>query len=452
MELLSLPGEVLDHIVDLLHDDPFTLRSCSLVCRALVPAARFHTFQHVALRQRWSRLVHTQLEAFVLLLESPHCTFPTFVTRLTFQELDADFPWPATDAYSVLRKRLPALASIAFTQRGDRGQQIGSQLPGLKTFLPHYTHLASVVVNGALFTFLDDLLQFLAILPSSLEMLELASLSWDREEVFWSETIPFPAAQSLRTLRLYSSEYGVDAVSEVLDHFVASTHGNTAGLQLRTLQLLQILPQDFAAVGRFIDALGGILEDVSFGFSQDPPSWNADMYLLRKELDADIETFLASVDLRKLTSLRRFQFHTQHLDMMHDLHEEGKRTFTHRLLPAMLGSLAGIRPLDEVTIRLSFNAWHTAAEYGAARQLDALAEWSELDAALVKLEGVSRVVFCAGFERYKYASAYRGERVSDARHVHEEAVGIIPMRLPRMGRERNDTLSFAVQMPAEEDS
>ena len=44
---MVLPPELLDHIVDYLHDDRQALRNCSLTCRALVASARFHLFQRV---------------------------------------------------------------------------------------------------------------------------------------------------------------------------------------------------------------------------------------------------------------------------------------------------------------------------------------------------------------------------------------------------------------------
>ena len=49
---MVLPPELLDHIVDYLHDDHQALRNCSLTCHALVPSARFHLFQRVKIDNR----------------------------------------------------------------------------------------------------------------------------------------------------------------------------------------------------------------------------------------------------------------------------------------------------------------------------------------------------------------------------------------------------------------
>ncbi|KAK0448922.1 uncharacterized protein EV420DRAFT_833583, partial [Desarmillaria tabescens] len=43
----SVPQEVLDYILDFLHDDAPTLRTCSLVCHALLPCSRYHIYSNV---------------------------------------------------------------------------------------------------------------------------------------------------------------------------------------------------------------------------------------------------------------------------------------------------------------------------------------------------------------------------------------------------------------------
>jgi hypothetical protein len=50
-----LPAELSDRIVDYLHDDPKALRTCSSVCRAWLPAARYHRWFHTSVER--SRIV-----------------------------------------------------------------------------------------------------------------------------------------------------------------------------------------------------------------------------------------------------------------------------------------------------------------------------------------------------------------------------------------------------------
>jgi len=49
-----LPQELVDHVLDHLHDDPLTLSSCSLVCHSWLPTTRYHLFSTVAFRPRLS--------------------------------------------------------------------------------------------------------------------------------------------------------------------------------------------------------------------------------------------------------------------------------------------------------------------------------------------------------------------------------------------------------------
>ncbi|EMD31054.1 hypothetical protein CERSUDRAFT_120173 [Gelatoporia subvermispora B] len=54
-QTLHLPPEITDRVIDFLHYDISTLRRCALVCRAWLPASRFHLFQcaYVTSRDGW---------------------------------------------------------------------------------------------------------------------------------------------------------------------------------------------------------------------------------------------------------------------------------------------------------------------------------------------------------------------------------------------------------------
>lgn len=45
-----LPQELVDHIIDHLHDDPLTLSNCSRVCRGWLPTSRHHFFAKISLK------------------------------------------------------------------------------------------------------------------------------------------------------------------------------------------------------------------------------------------------------------------------------------------------------------------------------------------------------------------------------------------------------------------
>ncbi|KAH9923251.1 uncharacterized protein B0H18DRAFT_474144 [Fomitopsis serialis] len=50
MSRIELPIEIQEQVLDHLHDDPLTLRACSLTCLAWVPTTRLHSFRLVRLR------------------------------------------------------------------------------------------------------------------------------------------------------------------------------------------------------------------------------------------------------------------------------------------------------------------------------------------------------------------------------------------------------------------
>ncbi|KAH9936914.1 hypothetical protein B0H21DRAFT_59879 [Amylocystis lapponica] len=63
----QLPPEIQDRIIDFLHGDPTTLRSCALTCRAWVPSSRYHLFNvleisefgRVPLYSAFASILHT---------------------------------------------------------------------------------------------------------------------------------------------------------------------------------------------------------------------------------------------------------------------------------------------------------------------------------------------------------------------------------------------------------
>ncbi|KAJ7687837.1 hypothetical protein B0H17DRAFT_1332300 [Mycena rosella] len=78
MPRAQLPCELCDFIVDYLHADRAALGCCALVCRAWVPASRFHLFERVSLSKK-DGYAAARLD---VLLASPQATFARAVRRL----------------------------------------------------------------------------------------------------------------------------------------------------------------------------------------------------------------------------------------------------------------------------------------------------------------------------------------------------------------------------------
>ncbi|KAJ6611308.1 hypothetical protein B0H10DRAFT_2224185 [Mycena sp. CBHHK59/15] len=76
----KLPSELCDEIIDYLHTDAATLAVCALVCRAWVPASRFHLFESIKMSENSGQRA-VQLNN---LLGSPYTTILPAVQNLTF--------------------------------------------------------------------------------------------------------------------------------------------------------------------------------------------------------------------------------------------------------------------------------------------------------------------------------------------------------------------------------
>jgi hypothetical protein len=74
----ALPQELCDFVVDHMHAERPALGACALVCRAWVPASRFHLFEHISLTRDEGHAAARLND----LLASPHATIAGAVRRL----------------------------------------------------------------------------------------------------------------------------------------------------------------------------------------------------------------------------------------------------------------------------------------------------------------------------------------------------------------------------------
>ncbi|KAK0432409.1 uncharacterized protein EV420DRAFT_688299 [Desarmillaria tabescens] len=75
------PSELCDRIIDFLHHDHKALKSCSLVCRAWIPATRFHLFECFSYEVLWRSYRNK-----VTVLDSSVCTLFKHVRKITVNE------------------------------------------------------------------------------------------------------------------------------------------------------------------------------------------------------------------------------------------------------------------------------------------------------------------------------------------------------------------------------
>lgn len=106
-----LPGEMIDRVIDHLHDDKRSLSACSLVCTLWQPASRFHLFRHVKLSDAFSE---TSESLFGLvsrfLTDVKHLCFNVEHLHISYEH--ETLTYPLLD--NILR-HMPRVHSLAFT-------------------------------------------------------------------------------------------------------------------------------------------------------------------------------------------------------------------------------------------------------------------------------------------------------------------------------------------------
>jgi len=94
------PSELIDYIIDYLHDSPSTLRVCACVCRAWVAPSRFHLFYRCEIAPTRTRTVSLQTCQLLECLQgSPDIAFYIrefhFLVRYSSR---TDSPWPRVNS------------------------------------------------------------------------------------------------------------------------------------------------------------------------------------------------------------------------------------------------------------------------------------------------------------------------------------------------------------------
>lgn len=73
--MTAIPTELIEIILDILHDDCLSLYSSSLVSRIWIFTTRYHIFNRLVLSHHLTHHgVKDNVASFLLLVRSPHCT------------------------------------------------------------------------------------------------------------------------------------------------------------------------------------------------------------------------------------------------------------------------------------------------------------------------------------------------------------------------------------------
>lgn len=292
--ILRLPQELVDHIVDHLHDDPLTLNSCSLVCHAWLPTSRLHLFSKISLKVTPAAGHPTPSE----LCKRLHCLLTSSPTIICFiRELEVlegsplggqaapqaalggtrSTSWVTTErTFPHLLRMLTHLKRLEF---GAQSTTLHWAMlpPTLQNAIHHVFTLRSLTfvrLKSWSFTHFDDLAGLLACSPN-LQGLALASVCVSGEpgapgapadthhqDATFNEESPVMrpehgaiASESCR-LEFLTIEY-VDA-----GHWLLSPRSTLDFRDLRELRVAHI--DDLPAVEKLLARTGGSLEHFHF--------------------------------------------------------------------------------------------------------------------------------------------------------------------------------------------
>ncbi|KAF8886735.1 hypothetical protein BD779DRAFT_604154 [Infundibulicybe gibba] len=227
------PPEIIDTILDALHADPDTLKTCILVCKAWQPRCRHHLFQSACLNlDRPDRV-----EPFLAELDAPHSFLAAHVRSLSLRGV----PPKGLEIH-----RLSALRHVECLEMGQLISAGVWKRPSdedgwLRSFsLVRKLHLDAAPVN------LHDFLDVLRSLPS-LQVLVLNFLAWG--EAGRPEPKTAPIATCIHTLCLKTHAYdSLPTIIRLFEHRVMPRISNVH-LQALTPATATISTQLFKTLG-----------------------------------------------------------------------------------------------------------------------------------------------------------------------------------------------------------
>lgn len=159
---MYLPQELVDSIIDHIHDDIGTLQICSTVCRAWLPAAQFHLLEHVSV-ETYDQLESLQQSSAPLL----NTKKLTLHGRLLIPEIIKSSCWSRFIALDQMSLKCLRTSSIEVDTM-------------LGPFFDNFSLLKSLHITRAYFRSLHTLMRLIHSLPN-LSRLELKHTTWGLE-------------------------------------------------------------------------------------------------------------------------------------------------------------------------------------------------------------------------------------------------------------------------------
>ncbi|KAK7045002.1 hypothetical protein R3P38DRAFT_2882067 [Favolaschia claudopus] len=205
----DLAQELVDTVLDFLHDDRASLFVTALVARKWVPASRFHSFDCVALTHfftgRANYLYKDSAHSFLELCRSPYCTITPAIQDVLLDIDTEKTPTLLEDLVAVLAQA--PVSKLRFIDH-TRSYQKPAALSWMAESFPKLQNFSYTALDR----FMEDVYALLARLPR-LHSLSLSSCATDaarnaitsHDESFSAPTPPFVHLRSVR-IRLFADQ------------------------------------------------------------------------------------------------------------------------------------------------------------------------------------------------------------------------------------------------------
>jgi len=239
-DVYSIPQELVDIIIDYLHNDGGALRICALVCKNWIPCSRYHLFEKIG------HCLYVDPESYTKLLRlfyTPCCTLVPFLHRLVIEDRGYHY-FQARKVVQLLNK-LPELHAISM-----RLHRADETWHDAQCLFSGFTKITDVCIGG---DYSNYVLEVACSFPL-LESLHLRVRGWKEGQVLYSR-VPIP-----RTLCILHMETAT---------FIPALNWLVSADQmpaLHTIRMSRAPWGDLPCIGKFLAVLGNTLLHFDFDF------------------------------------------------------------------------------------------------------------------------------------------------------------------------------------------
>ncbi|KDQ06699.1 hypothetical protein BOTBODRAFT_192913 [Botryobasidium botryosum FD-172 SS1] len=297
MSGLELPSELIDLIIDHLHDEKPTLKICALVCRDWVAPSRFHLFRSIRLYQNGvgrfislcdsplSTIFSAKTSSFLFATNAIAAGAPAVHQRENKSGLNRLLTWRSLDGQKTLATVLPQLGTLILGYIGWWTLSASA-----KETLAQFESLRELRIRGVVFETRDQFLTLLGTFPN-LEVLSMSRCYFRSSEATANSRDPSLNIAHLPRLHTISiSDLGDESAAMADAIALLPCHSlRVLDLHIAYISTFELTRGAAIVIGRLVASAGPSLEAFS----------------VKLTYRGDFDTCFELIDLTKNTSLQR---------------------------------------------------------------------------------------------------------------------------------------------------